>query len=321
MEDQLLWRLMTGETVSGMQMSEEAGLTRAAIWKQVQKLREAGFGIESRGRQGYRLVSCPDSLRAPVIAKGLDTQWAGRRIAYYEEVDSTNRVARRMAAEGAPEGTLVVADAQSEGRGRRGRSWMSRRGEGIAMSLVLRPCVHPSQVAMLSLQTAVAVALGVEEATGLQAGIKWPNDVVVGGKKICGMLLEMTGDEQMVREVIAGIGINVHEREFPEEFAKTASSLDLQTGRTLRRADVVRAVLRGVERARELERRDELMRVYREHSVTLGSRVRVISPGETFEGEAQDLTQGGGLKVRTDDGACREVLAGDVSVRGIMGYV
>ena len=322
MTDAVLERLLAGDIVSGQALSEELGVTRAAVWKQIVRLRELGFAIEAQGRQGYRLTHCPDSLRAPVIKRGLTTQWAGREVVYLDEVDSTNRYARMLAAQGAAHGTLVLADAQSAGRGRRGRGWVSPVGEGIFMSLILRPQAHPSQVARLSLQTALAVAEGISEATGLDARIKWPNDVVCGGKKIVGMLLEMNADEERVHDVVAGIGVNVHQRDFGE-LAQTATSLDLLTGGYTPRAAVIRAILTAFERTQALASGDgaALMDAYRARSATLGQRVQVIGADRTFIGTAKDVTPLGALLVKEDGGQLCEVLAGDVSVRGLMGYV
>ena len=321
MTDAVLQRLLGG-VLSGQALSEELGVTRAAVWKQIERLRELGFEIEAQGRQGYRLLRCPDSLLAPVVRHGLSTRWAGCEVVHLDEVDSTNRYARMLAAQGAPQGTLVIAETQTAGRGRRGRGWVSPAGEGIFMSLILRPHVHPSQVASLSLQTALAVAEGIREATGLDALIKWPNDVVCSGKKLVGMLLEMNADEERVHDIVAGIGINVHQRDFGE-LAQTATSLDLLTGGFVSRAAVVRAVLEAFERVQALA--DEggvaLMDAYRARSATIGQRVRVIGADRAFTGVAQDVTPLGSLLVREDGGEVREVLAGDVSVRGLMGYV
>ena len=250
--DGILERLLTGEIVSGQALSEAMGVTRAAVWKQMEQLRAQGFVIESVGRQGYRLTACPDTLMAPVIRHGLETAWAGREIVYLRSVDSTNRYARELASRGAAEGTLVVADEQTAGRGRRGRGWISPAGEGVFMTLILRPQAHPAQVARLSLLTALAVAEGIAAETGLDARIKWPNDIVVGGRKVCGMLLEMNADEQAVHDVVAGIGINVHQTQFAPEIAQTASSLDLLSGQRVCRAALVRAFLEAFERTEAL---------------------------------------------------------------------
>ena len=318
--ERILERLLAGETVSGQAISAELGVTRAAVWKQIEQLRALGFVIESQGKQGYRLLSCPDSLMAPVIAKGLQTRWAGRQIVYLPSVDSTNRRARQLAAEGAPHGTLVIADEQTAGRGRRGRGWISPAGEGVFMSLILRPQSHPSEVARLSMQTALAVALSIAQTTGLDARIKWPNDIVCGGRKVCGMLLEMNADEQAVHDVVAGIGINVHQTQFAPEIEKTASSLDLLSGQRVCRAALVRAFLEAFERAEALAAQGALMDAYRARSATLGQRVQVIAPAGSFTGTALEVTDSGSLIVEDEEGQRREVLAADVSVRGLMGY-
>ena len=318
--ERILERLLAGETVSGQAISAELGVTRAAVWKQIEQLRALGFVIESQGKQGYRLLSCPDSLMAPVIARGLQTRWAGRQIVYLPSVDSTNRRARQLAAEGAPHGTLVIADEQTAGRGRRGRGWISPAGEGVFMSLILRPQSHPSEVARLSMQTALAVAQAIVQATGLDARIKWPNDIVCGGRKVCGMLLEMNADEQAVHDVVAGIGINVHQTQFAPEIEKTASSLDLLSGQRVCRAALVRAFLEAFERAEALAAQGALMDAYRARSATLGQRVQVIAPAGSFTGTALEVTDSGSLIVEDEEGQRREVLAADVSVRGLMGY-
>ena len=259
---------------------------------------------------------------APVIARGLNTTWAGKTIVYLRSVDSTNRYARALAADGAAQGTLVVADEQTAGRGRRGRGWISPAGEGIFMTLILRPHAHPSHVAQLSLQTAMAVARAISRVCEVEARIKGPNDIVCSGKKVCGMLLEMNADEQSVHDVVAGIGINVHQMAFEGDIAKTASSLDLLTGRRVCRADVVRAFLEEYEFVDALAKQDNdaLMEAYRRYSATLGQRVQVISATGTFTGTAKAVTDSGSLIVLDDDGQEREVLAADVSVRGLMGY-
>lgn len=310
---------MSGDTVSGQTLSSELGVTRAAIWKQVEQLRALGFAIES-GRQGYRLTACPDSLMVPVVKRGLHTRWAGQSMVYLPTVDSTNRYARMLAAQGARQGTLVLADEQTAGRGRRGRVWISPAGEGVFFSLILRPGAHPSQVALLSLQTALAVALAIERVTGLCARIKWPNDIVCEGRKVCGMLLEMDADEQQVHDVVAGVGINVHQKQFAPEIEHSAASLDVLTGRVIERAELVRAFLAAFEETDDLARAGMLMEAYRAKSATLGQRVQVIGQ-DRFTGTALEVTDSGALVVEDEQGQRHEVLAADVSVRGLMGYV
>ena len=254
------------------------------------------------------------------IQSGLGTQWAGQDIVYFKEIDSTNRYVKKLAGQGAAHGTMVLADTQTAGRGRHGRGWISPAGESIAMSLILRPDVPPAQVARLSLLTALAVANAIGRVTGLDVRIKWPNDIVAGGRKVCGMLMEMDATPEKVASVVAGVGINVHQTQFPEEIAHSASSLDLLAGRRISRADIVRAFLQEFEQAWVLG--DEaMMRAYCARSATIGQRVQVIGLNGTYTGTAEGVTDSGSLLVRADeDGGVREVLAADVSVRGIMGY-
>lgn len=264
-----------------------------------------------------------DLLSAAAIETGLDTAWAGHPCMYLDTVDSTNLTARQLAAQGAPHGTLVVAGEQTAGRGRRGRGWEAAKDENIMMTLLVQPKLPGERLPQLSLVCAIAVARGIEHATGLAAQIKWPNDVVVEGKKVCGMLLEMTGKDGAADCVAAGVGINVHQRVFPEAFAQTASSLDVLGGARFDRAEIIRAFLRAFEtRCGQLERGDwaVLMEEYRMLSATLGKRVRVIGLDGEFVGRAVALEEKGALVVETADGRQRTVLAGDVSVRGLMGY-
>ena len=203
-----------------------------------------------------------------------------------------------------------------------GRRFESPAGKGIYLSLVLRVPVPASKALGVTVGAAVAVARAVQKLCGIELGIKWVNDLYYQGKKVCGMLLEMNADEQSVHDVVAGIGINVHQTAFEGEIAKTASSLDLLTGRRVCRADVVRAFLEEYEAVDELAQKggEALMAVYRRHSATLGQRVQVISATGSFTGTAKAVTDSGSLIVLDDDGREREVLAADVSVRGLMGY-
>ncbi len=259
-------------------------------------------------------------MDAERIRAGLRTAWAGREIVCMDEVDSTNREARRLAAQGAAHGTLVLADAQRAGRGRRGRGWISPAGEGIFMTLILRPEGAPARMAKLSLATALAAARAIGEETGLDARIKWPNDIVIGGRKVCGILLEMDAGDGCVRSVVAGVGINVHQTAFDPEIAQTASSLDLLSGRRQSREAIVRAFLTAFEAATAMEE-GAMMRDYCACSATIGQRVQVIGLTQTFTGTAEGVTDSGALLVTDERGERHEVLAADVSVRGVMGYV
>ena len=320
--EEVLRLLLSGGVVSGAQISERLGVTRAAVWKQVEQLRAAGYRIEAEGKRGYRLLACPDALDAPLVERGLKTEWAGRPVCYRQSVDSTNLWCKRLAAQNAPHGTLALAGTQTAGRGRRGRTWESPEDAGVFMTLLLRPKAHPSQVAQLTLLTALCVAEGIEAVCGAGAGIKWPNDVVMNGKKVCGILLEMSADEAQVQFIVAGAGINVHA--CPPELCQTATCVDDACGRRVLRAELVRAFLESFERRYAMFERSgeaEWIGDYRARSVTLCQRVRVVGAGAAFVGTAQDIDAQGALIVKTQDGDTRTVLAGDVSVRGVMGYV
>ena len=233
--------------VSGQQLCEKFGVSRTAVWKVIRQLQEEGYQVEAVRNKGYHIVDSPDVMTKEELDSLMDTQWAGRNIVYYDSVDSTNLRIKQMGDEGAPEGTLAVADKQTAGRGRRGRSWDSPSGSSIYMSLLLRPKIEPDQAPMLTLVMALSVAEGIMDC-GDSCGnpdvkIKWPNDIVYQGKKLCGILTEMSADMDQIHYVIVGIGINVQMTDFPKEIQNTATSLKLVTGKTLLRNKLLAKVL------------------------------------------------------------------------------
>jgi len=203
-------RKRKGEYVSGEELSRRLGLSRTAIWKHIKALRRDGYQISACTRRGYTLLCIPDRLYPEEVTAGLKTTWLGRPFYYYEEVGSTNQVAKDLAEQGAPHGAAVLAEGQTSGRGRLGRGWLSPAGKGIWLSLVLRPRVAPWQLPQLSLLAAVGVASAIKEITGLEVGIKWPNDILSRGKKLCGILTEMRAEVEITQYVILGIGLNVN---------------------------------------------------------------------------------------------------------------
>lgn len=261
------------------------------------------------------------------------TKWVGNEIHYYDVTDSTNLCIHRLAQEGAAHGTLVVADRQSEGRGRRGRNWSSPAHSGIFMSLLLRPDIGIENASMLTLVTALAVVRGIEAYTkgktaipcaGVKARIKWPNDIVINGKKVCGILTEMNAQKGAVEYIVIGVGINVHNREFPPEIAQTATSMDLETGVSMDRAQLLEAVWESFEHLYDqfMEHQDlrALVEEYNSCLVNRDQGVRVLDPKEPFEGVARGITERGELLVEAE-GVMHKVSSGEVSVRGIYGYV
>lgn len=258
----------------------------------------------------------------------LRARWAGSRLVFLEETDSTNNQAKLLAAGGAAHGTLVVADRQNAGRGRRGRSWESPSGTGIFMSLILKPAFLPDRASMLTLVAALAASKAVEEVSGLEARIKWPNDLVVNKKKVTGILTEMSADMSQIHYVVVGIGINVNMIEFPEEIRETATSLSLEAGHEVDRACLIAAFLRYFEEEYEkFEKTEDLSLLQEEYNnrlINRGKEVKILDPihpeGE-YHGLALGIDAQGGLLVEKKNQELETITSGEVSVRGVYGYV
>lgn len=310
--------------VSGQELCEKFGVSRTAVWKAVKQLRESGYEIEAVQNKGYRLLSVPDRIGERELQSIRKTDWAGIEIFYYSTVDSTNAKAKQLAEEGHPSGTLVVAEEQTSGRGRRGRSWESAAETGIFMTLLLKPDINPNNASMLTLVAALAVSGAIRAKTGRPAGIKWPNDIVMNGRKVCGILTEMSAQFDYVNHIVIGIGVNVKNTSFPEELKEKASSLYLETKQQVNRASLIEEILEQFERyyAVYLKTQDlsGLAGEYNTRLVSMQKRVKVLDFKEPFEGTAMGITPRGELMVDTWE--CRRLVSsGEVSVRGINGYV
>lgn len=308
--------------LSGEDIGRELSITRAAVWKGIKKLREEGYEIEAVTNRGYRLTNPETMYNKRELEQGLKTKTMGQSIYFYEETDTTNNRARELALEGAPEGTLVVAEKQTAGRGRRGKVWESPLGTGIWMSLVLRPQIAPAEASVLTLLCGLATAEAIEAETGLSAGIKWPNDILINGKKAVGILTEMDCEMSEVHFVIPGIGINVNTASFPPEIAEIATSLYLECGKTVSRRRLVHKVLERLEEHYETFLQTgsfaAMLEDYRKHCITLGKEVHVLGR-EPFFAEALDITPEGELLVRRADNGKEEVVfSGEVSIRGVI---
>lgn len=308
--------------LSGEDIGRELSITRAAVWKGIKKLREEGYEIEAVTNRGYRLTNPETMYNKRELEQGLKTKTMGQTVYFYEETDTTNNRARELALEGAPEGTLVVAEKQTAGRGRRGKVWESPLGTGIWMSLVLRPQIMPAEASVLTLLCGLATAEAIEAETGLSAGIKWPNDILINGKKAVGILTEMDCEMSEVHFVIPGIGINVNTASFPPEIAEIATSLYLECGKTVSRRRLVHKVLERLEEHYETFLRTgsfaAMLEDYRKHCITLGKEVHVLGR-EPFFAEALDITPEGELLVRRADNGKEEVVfSGEVSIRGVI---
>lgn len=317
--------------VSGEKLCARLGMTRGAVWKRMEKLREEGYDVVSMGKLGYRLNPVPNSLLPGYLQKELCTRWAGRgEIAYAAEMDSTNTRAKQMARNCAPHGSLAVCELQTAGRGRLQRAWETPSGVALMHSLVLRPSLPTEQVQLCTLAAAIAAAQAISETCPeLDAGIKWPNDVIVNGKKCVGILSELSADMDGLEFVVPGVGINVNQTAFEGELKEKATSMLIEL-RKLRpdappicRRKVFCAYLKHMEAAVDALEKEGLAGIlpeYLRRSVTLGKKVQVIGTGVAFTGTAKCIDETGALIVTDEEGQDRRVLSGDVSVRGLMGY-
>lgn len=310
--------------VSGQELCERFGVTRTAIWKGIRQLREEGYEIEAVQNRGYRLKTFPDTVSGAELESRMQTVWAGKNLVYLDTVDSTNNYAKKLAEEGAAHGTLVVADVQSGGKGRRGRTWVTPSGTTIAMSIVVRPPIRPEKASMLTLVIGMAAVRAIAEVTSLTAQIKWPNDLVIEGKKLSGTLTEMSTDLEGIHYVIIGTGINANIGEFPEEIRETATSLQIALGRPVDRGAIICACMRALEEYYEkfLQTQDMslLKEEYQGMLANMNQDVRVLEPGNEYDGIARGIDERGQLLVERRDGRVEKVYAGEVSVRGIYRY-
>lgn len=312
---------------SGEEMSRLLGVSRAAVWKAVAALREEGYRISSAPNRGYRLERSPDRVSPGELQGALAGRVLGRELLCLDTVDSTNSEAKRRAMEGAPEGLVVIAREQTGGRGRRGRSFVSPAGKGLYLSALLRPDCPLEQVSALTAWTAVAVCDAVEELCGIRPGIKWPNDVILDGRKLCGILteLELEAETAALRYVVVGLGLNVSQTEadFGPEVAPVAVSLAQALGRAPRRAEAAGAVIAALDRmAADFPRRwGEWLERYRADCLTLGRPVRLLRAGGEEAAVAEAVDESFALVVRRPDGRRETVSSGEVSVRGLLGYV
>lgn len=307
-----------GEFVSGEMICQLCGVSRTAVWKQIRELEELGYRIEAVRNRGYRLLSSPDVVTAEEISSGLPTKVLGKKIYYRDQVSSTNEWAIELAHAGAEEGTLVVTEQQTGGRGRRGRPWFSPPRMGVWMSIVLRPQLPPSSAPQLTLVAAVALFRALSTLTGKRAGIKWPNDILLEEKKCCGILTEMHADHDRIHHIVIGIGINVNQQaeDFPAELRETAVSLRMVKGEPLRRAPVIQQVLADFEPLYEEYVREggfaALREAWKEGSITLGKEVRAITPRGEIIGQAMDIDEEGALIVQKTDGTLERIHSAEI---------
>ena len=314
--------------LSGEELSRQLGLSRAAVWKAVEGLRKDGYAIEARTGLGYRLTAAPDALTEREIRRFLSGDGIlGRELHCLERVDSTNTYAKKLALSGAPEGTVVIANDQTAGRGRMGRQFQSPRDKGIYLTVLLRPEMEPQRLMPVTAMAGVAVCQAVEKVCGVRPGLKWPNDPVIGNRKLCGVLTEMSleGETGHVQYLVLGIGINVGQQaeDFTSDVAAIATSLTAYLGRPVSRPELAAALIEELEDLYQTLKGGDLrgyLAAYRRDCVNLGKTVQLLGEGQEVV-TAVDIDEEFGLVVRTAEGTEKTVRSGEVSVRGMYGYV
>lgn len=306
--------------VSGAELSHGLGISRAAIWAHVEELRTLGYEIEATPHQGYRLVSSPDLLHADdLIARLGTTKIIGRDIQVFEETTSTNDVIEKLARDGVKEGAVVFAESQTKGRGRLGRKWMSPSRKGLWFSILLRPDLRPVAATQLTIVGATALRRAIAGQTGLRPEIKWPNDILIKGRKVAGILTELSAEVDRVKYVILGIGVDVNLNlgDFPVDLRKAVTSLKVEFGKPVSRADLAVAILRELDHdyARiAIGRFTEVADEWESHCTTIGHEVVIRSGQREIRGQAEALGDEGALLVRTEHGHLEPVIGGDVTV-------
>lgn len=306
--------------VSGAELANSLGISRAAIWARVEALRGLGYAIEASPHVGYRLISAPDVLHADDLRSRLgDVRVIGREIQVFTETTSTSDVVERMARDGVREGAAVFAESQTRGRGRLGRAWLSAKGKGLWFSVLLRPKVRPLEATRLTVASAVALGRAIAGVTGLAAGIKWPNDLLIRGRKVAGILTEMSAELDRVRHIVLGIGVDVnHEAsDFPSELRRHATSLRLELGRPVARAELAAAALRELDAdyARMCSGRfAEVVEDWERQCVTIGKDVSIRTGDRECRGRAEALDESGALLLRTEHGHLERIVGGDVTL-------
>jgi BirA family biotin operon repressor/biotin-[acetyl-CoA-carboxylase] ligase len=316
--DKLIHLLVKNATVvvPGPKVAEEIGVTRSAVWSWVEKLRQMGVDIKGHPAAGYQLGKLPDILAPSLIEPEFSQGHIGHKVVHYLKTGSTNDDAFELASQGAPHGTVVLAEEQTAGRGRFGRAWHSERSSGIYSSILLRPPLPPSAAPALTLMAAVAAHDAVESSTGLNADIRWPNDLLVAGRKLCGILTEMNAEVDCLHAVVIGIGINVNHRQLPPELRTIATSVYLETGKLQARLPILISLLKHLETYYQLLLQQGSGAIAERwaavSSYACGKRIRVVSGEGEFYAVTLGLEPSGALRVRRDDGREESLVAGEI---------
>jgi len=308
------------ESVSGAELSADLGITRAAIWARIEELRSLGYIIEASPHHGYQLLEVPDVLHADdLLSLVKDTRVIGRDIRVFEETTSTNDVVERLARDGVREGVVVFAEKQTRGRGRLGRKWISPARKGLWLSVLLRPALSPQAATQLTVMAATALLRTIRRMTPLRPAIKWPNDILISGKKVAGVLTELSAELDRINHIVLGIGIDVNlsASDLPPDLREIATSLKIETGTEFRRADLAAELLQQLDRDYHLICRGEFSKIcdeWQENCVTLGQRVKIRIGARIIAGHAEALDDNGALLLRTEHGHLERIMGGDIAL-------
>lgn len=310
--------------VSGQDICERCGVSRTAVWKIINQLKSEGYEIDSVTNKGYKIIKAPDILSKSEIESVMTESGIVKNVIYFDETDSTNTRAKLFGEEGMTDGTLVVADCQNMGKGRRGRSFSSPKGQSIYMTFLLRPDISPAKASMITILSAMAVRSALSEVCGINALIKWPNDIVAEGKKICGILTEMSAELTKVNYVVVGIGINVNNEKMPKDIESVAISARMLTGKTHRRSLIIGSVCKwfGIYYGKFIETLNlsQIKEEYNKYLIHMDKEVEIVRDNEKYRAKSLGLADDGELLIERD-GKTETVMSGEVSVRGVYGYV
>ena len=310
--------------ISGEILAADLGVSRTAVWKHINILKKEGYNIETAPGKGYRLLEMEDKLLPGEIENILFDKAMGKQIIYFDSIDSTNSYAKKK-IDRLKEGTVILAEKQTAGRGRRGREWISPDGTGIWMSIALKPDIPPREGIKMTQITVAAVCKSIRELTKLDALIKWPNDIVINGKKVCGILTEMAGELNEINYIVIGIGINVNMKDFPDEIKKHASSLFIEGNKKIDRKILLIDILKKFENLYDAYMENlnlnETLSIVRNYSAILGKNIRIIQGKSVKTARAVGINDDGLLLVETEDGGREPISSGEISIRGEKGYI
>ncbi|MFS0776327.1 biotin--[acetyl-CoA-carboxylase] ligase [Neobacillus sp. 3P2-tot-E-2] len=305
--------------LSGQHIAELIGCSRTAVWKHIEELRKEGFELEAVRRKGYRIVKTPEKITADELRLGLKTNFIGKNVHYEESVESTQKIAHRLAYENAPEGTIIIAEEQASGRGRMDRKWHSPKYTGIWMSIILRPNIPLPKAPQLTLLAAVAIVQAIEDLTDLLPEIKWPNDILIRGKKVTGILTELEAEADRINSIIIGIGMNVNQtkEDFPSELQEIATSLFLEKGEKVSRSDLIKGIFMNLEKLYLLYLEEGFLPIkllWEGYAISIGRKITARTLSNSIIGTAQGITDDGVLIMVDEQGKTHHVYSADIEL-------